>query len=45
MINKFINKNLKKRKKFISITILNVWNKILKNFIKLEKPLLKKNKL
>ena len=45
MINKFINKNQKKRKKFISITILNVQNKTLKNFMKLEKQSLKKNRV
>lgn len=45
MTNKFMNINLKKKRKFILITILNVCNKTWKSFTKLEKQSLKKNKL
>lgn len=45
MTNKFMNINLKKKRRCILITILNVCNKTWKNFTKLEKQSLKKNKL
>lgn len=45
MMNKFMNKSQNKRKKFTLITMLNVCNKTWKSFTKLEKLLLKKNKI